>query len=141
VATAYRKTAQKIKNAEVVVIKLDTVINDPGSNISTVKTCYVAPEEGYYSVAGEVLMAVGTVTTALFTSCSIRVGGVAKLSGNEAVTTVSAGTVGVTVAGIVLCKKGDEITLAVVQEDPALGAEKELTISEAANRLSVVRVA
>jgi hypothetical protein len=69
------------------------------------------------------------------------VGGVAKLSGNEAVTTVSAGTVGVTVAGIVLCKKGDEITLAVVQEDPALGAEKELTISEAANRLSVVRVA
>src|SRR5438876_12436915 len=59
VATAYRKAEQGVANTTLTKIELDTVINDPGSHISTVKHCYVVSTKGYYSINGSVTWAGG----------------------------------------------------------------------------------
>ena len=134
VATAYRSAAQKIPNAAWTQIKLDKAINDPGSNISIAKGCYVVPADGYYQISGSVKI-LGLKANLLFIS-GIFLNGAEAITGvqsNLSVETDAAGPV----VGILFCKKGEEIELRIYQ---ASTIEKELAVGASTCRLNVARV-
>lgn len=131
VAMAYRKAEQGIPSGVVTKLELDTVIKDPGSNmtVSAGNGFYTAPAEGYFQV--EAAWTINTLSTNTF--IRIASAGTEKLrgvQGKELQTT--------TVAGVIFCKKGDKISVEVAQES---GAErKALSSSGEFNYFCVNRV-
>ena len=128
VGIAYRKAARGIPNATLTSIAVDTVIKDPGKNISTEKGVYVAPAEGYYHVDGQAQIVGGKLAiVAIF------------LNGTEVIRGVQLAetSVAAQATGIIFCKAKEEIDLRVYQGS---GAEQKLELGEAFNRLMVMRV-
>jgi hypothetical protein len=136
IATAYRKVAQTLSPAANTKILLDTVISDPGSNISLPESCYIAPADGYYHVDGEIsatLPATGAVLAPM-----IRLnGGALVLIGTQTYMD-SAGDVviGGAVSGVLRLVKGDKVELVAWYSGTTKG-ELQIGSGVAENRLSV----
>jgi|ERR1022692_248275 hypothetical protein len=136
VAMAYRKAKQKIPDAAYTLVKLDTVIKDPGSNVNVAEGFYTVPAEGYYQVSANVALK-AAASTEIY--AVIYVNGVAKITGGTGINTVEESAAS-SVAGIAFCKAADKIELRVYQHN-AVAKEQETLENETDNRLSVVRVA
>lgn len=137
-AIAYRKTAQKIPAKTRTQVKIDTVLNDPGANVSTEKGAYVVPSDGYYLVSGDVALTDVAEASATEVECLIFLNGVAAVFGSR-VSTTSKAYITVSAGGLIFAKKGEEIALYISQEDPTVEAERELQVAPSTNRLQVVR--
>ncbi len=141
VAMAYRKAAFKLPSGAVTKVPVDTVIKDPGANINLAKGCYIVPSNGYYSVYGETEVESGTVFTNVESLCAIYVNGVITVRGSRTNATISNAGLACNVAGIIFCKKGDEIELRGYQFDAAKGEERPIAAGNPdANFLAVSRV-
>jgi hypothetical protein len=139
VAMAYRKAAQKIPSGTFTRVKVDTVIKDPGSNISTAEGWYTVPSEGYYHVDGSVAMGSGGIILATLVIAGIGLSGTEVVRGSRTEAAKAAAAIGATVSGVIFCKAGEKIELLAFQSS---GVEVELEgTTEKDNRLSVVRVA
>jgi len=138
IATAYRKAAQKIPSAAFTRLQLDTLIDDPGSNVNVAagNGWYTVPKDGYYAVHGEVGINI-PVGSNYVVIASVFVNGAEVMRGtrwNQGAAGLA--SVNALVSGIApKLKAGDKIELAVWQNGP----ETELVTAEGAavNRLSV----
>jgi hypothetical protein len=134
VATAYRKEPQKLPKGGVGLVKVDTVVNDPGGHFLSEKG-YKVPADGYYHVDGNAYF---TTEAANIVQALIYVNGVARLYGNSFVAYPAGASNPVcVVSGVVFCKAGDIIELWAGDNS----AEPSLVLGgEGSNRLSVVAV-
>jgi len=133
VAMAYRHATQKIKTATATQVKLDTVINDPGSHVNLTTGAYVVPATGYYHVDGEV-----TIPNAKgYCAAYIYKNGREVIHGNEVGGGLTTGVLSLNANGIVYAAAGETLELWVYQES---GSEQPVEGGATTNRLCVMRV-
>ena len=130
VGRAYRGTAMNLVATNWTHIPVNTESFDPGEHISGGN--YTVPEEGYYSVYGQVA---ATIATSAFLIAAIWSG--SEISRGDRITIPAAGLVAATVSDIIFFKEGAQIELYGYNS----GTEAALEISSGENRLSVIRVA
>lgn len=138
VAMAYRKAAQKLKNALATQIEFDTAIKDPNSlfKLGAGEHFYEVPAEGCYAVSANVTAE--AIPGGKFVYLKILVAGTEKVRGTQLIQGALEAAAASTGSGIVFAKAKDKIEVQGVQE---AGSEKNLALSEAFNFLHVVRVA
>jgi hypothetical protein len=132
IGSYYRKAAQK--SGSNTLIKVDTVIHDPGSHFDS-EVGYKVSEAGYYLVIGQITYE--TIAAAEdFIKAKIKLSGTEVLKGT--VTPVSyKKEIAATVSGIIHAEAGEIIELIGFIE----GTEENLVVNQITNnRLDVLRV-
>jgi hypothetical protein len=134
IAILYRSTAQTLPEGTVGVVKVNTVLQDPGKHLSP-EVGYKVPVTGYYQVNGSVSV---LAQSGVYIITEIRVNGFVRILGGQYGDFVgSESSNATTVSGVIVCQAGDLVELWAGNN----AGKTTLNIAPYTNVLSVVRVA
>jgi hypothetical protein len=105
-ARAYRNAAFTVVNAWAKIV-LDSVANDPGSNVSLASSRYVCPATGFYQVDGSVIGS--GIASGQYAQCALYKNGALATYGNAGLG--GGATCSTNVSDLIQCNAGDYLEL------------------------------